>query len=102
MSISQDPRSEPKLITNNHDDIFDNKIPMQAQRRAKIKNKQGLMDRSNHLNLVYENGMEKIGFEDENTNRTPLEFRKITDKIKYKKQLAQKSVEMITTLVIGD
>ena len=60
------------------------------------------MDRSNHLNLVYENGMEKIGFEDENTNRTTLEFRKITDKIKYKKQLAQKSVEMITTLVIGD
>ena len=39
MSISQDPRSEPKLITNNHDDIFDKKIPMQAQRRAKIKNK---------------------------------------------------------------
>ena len=60
------------------------------------------MDRSNHLNLVYENGMEKIGFEDENTNRTTLEFRKITDKIKYKKQLAQKSLEMITTLVIGD
>ena len=102
MSISQDPRSETKLITYNYDDIFDKKIHIAAPRRAKIKKQTGLMDRQNYLNLVYESETEKMRFEDENANRTPLEFGKIANKIKYKNQLAQKSQEMITTLVIKD